>query len=140
VLSWVRLAYMVPIVAAAGVVWGVQAVAVAATLTNFVFVPLLIQQLVRVLPLTAWQIVGTLLPPAIAAGVMAIVLWLVDLPVESAFLRLVIEVAIGAVVYASALAALWQLAGRPAGPEGAVIRSLIGIIRSPSTDHGRRYI
>lgn len=134
VLSWIRLAYMVPTVAAAGVLWGVQAVAVAATLTNFIFVPLLIHQLVRVLPITTRQIVGALWPPAVAASAMAIVVRLVELPDEPPAVGLLIDVVVGAVAYALILILLWHLMGRPNGPERALLEFLLAFARRPPSD------
>jgi O-antigen/teichoic acid export membrane protein len=124
VLSWVRLAYTGPAVAVAGTLWGVHAVAIATTLANIAFVPLLIHQLTRVLPLTVGHFLTALWPPAVAAAIMAVVVRLVDLAGAPVAVSLATDVAVGALVYFAALIALWNLTGRREGPERAVLQYL----------------
>src|SRR5690606_9720007 len=86
----------------------------------------------RTLPaVNAADLVRAMVRPLLASVIMALVVWAGASTVAQSphWLRLILEVAVGAVVYPCALYGLWRIAGRPSGAEQWLLgraRSILG--------------
>ena len=119
---WVRLGLLVPAIVVAGFSWGVEPVAIAATGTSVLMMPIAAYSLTKVLPVTWGQIANALWRPAFAAAIMAVAIqWFHGDSTAPAILTLPRDVAIGVVAYVTVLLTLWWVSGRPAGPERAAL-------------------
>ena len=106
---------------AAGLWGGVMAVAVARLLVTAAFLPGIFLTLSRVLPITPGDMVARVWRPLIAAAAMAgALLVLHPAGLNSAVLRLLLDMAMGATVFTATMYVLWRLSGRPPGPEAGV--------------------
>jgi len=97
-------------------------IAYARLLVTLAFIPGIFLALGRVLPVKVGDLIARLWRPVIAGGVMAACVLAVhsrapDIPV----IRLTIDTAIGVIAYPATIVLLWTLAGRPRGPEAAVV-------------------
>lgn len=111
-----------PAMVIAGLLGTVETVAATRTVLTFLFIPGVFFALARVLPLRVSDLLNRLWRPMLAAAVMTLVVklchpWLPDIPV----VRLLLDAGIGAAAFISVLLYLWRMAGRPAGPEQAVV-------------------
>jgi O-antigen/teichoic acid export membrane protein len=122
----VLVGLLVPV--AAGL--SVEAVAATRFAVMAVFLPVFLAFTARVLdlsPLDPWRAIWR---PAAAALLMAVTLGLLSVDaVPHAAPQLIIEVAVGAVVFVCGLIGLWLLAGRPAGFERTALGFLVGLRR-----------
>jgi O-antigen/teichoic acid export membrane protein len=115
-LTATRAAALVPGLVAAGLLGNTVWVALTRVAITLVFIPGMLLALTRVLPVTfaellarAWRPVAAAVP--MAACVLSVHALLPDL----AWLRLMLDAAVGAAIYPLSL--FWALAGSPAGPE-----------------------
>jgi O-antigen/teichoic acid export membrane protein len=121
--KWIQLMVLVPALIWGGMMAGVVGIAAAKTLVMAAVLPVFLFWAARVEGIGAWRVAGAVTPAAIAGlamygGVLAIA----DvLDGQELWLRLVAEVAIGAVVYPVVVLLIWRLRGAPAGPERDVV-------------------
>lgn len=129
-LVWVRLAIFLPSFVLAGVSWGAEGVAVARFVAMLVFGPLLFLALQQVISVSAIEIIQRVWRPTAAAAFMAIAVEILHASwIAAAPLRLLYDVAIGAITFPSALMLLWAAFGRPPGLEAAVAEYLLRFVR-----------
>jgi len=124
-LTTTRALALVPGLVAAGVFGGIQTVAWTRVAITLAFLPGMLLAITRVLPVTLADLAARGWRPLAAAVPMTGCVALVHarLP-ELAWLRLLLDAGAGAASYATALLALWALAGSPAGPEASAWRWL----------------
>jgi lipopolysaccharide exporter len=123
--SWAFAALLLPATVVAGLRWGVVGIAAARLAVTVLFFPVMFYTLMQVIPITARQIAECLWRPALAALAMAAVVILSGTDaIAPVALRLVCNVALGAATFATALLALWFLAGRPEGAECMLVTQL----------------
>ena len=109
-----------------------DAVALAALCAYVVMLSGGIILLARQAEARALALAANLLRPLLAAAMMVLVLMrLVPIETGSPFANLLLEVPLGAAVYASTLFLLWLAAGRPAGVEREAATLLGGLRRRP---------
>jgi O-antigen/teichoic acid export membrane protein len=126
---WAHLSVLVPAVAIAGKFGTVEAVAIAATLSAAVMLPISAIVLSRSIGFTLGMMWRALWRPLLAVGVMVAVLKLLPMPGEMiALVRLFSQVLLGATVYVTSLIGLWLLAGRPEGLEHVAWHTLHRVI------------
>ena len=127
-LKWLQLAVLAPALVYGGLASGVVGIAAAKTLVMIAMLPLLLTWISRAerLPLgRTFSAIG----PACGAGivmyaaVLGVAHLLADVP---QWLRLIAEVATGAITYVTVVLGLWYLRGAPAGPEREVLERLRG--------------
>ncbi len=124
-LTWVRLAIIVPIAYMASQTGDVEGVAMAMVLASGLAVPIATAALVWSRVISLGQILNAVWRPISAVLIMALIMHVLYMDSwDHAFMRLVFAVVSGALVYGVTLVLLWMLAGRPEGPESA----LIGIV------------
>jgi O-antigen/teichoic acid export membrane protein len=122
-LAFVRLLLFVPIMYASTALFGFIGVAYAELVTAALYLVINYPTLFRILHIPVSSYLARIWRPAIASCAMAAaVLPARELlasmnPRPGSLVRLLVLVALGVAVYASALLVLWQLAGRPDGPE-----------------------
>ncbi len=122
VLATTRTLVTVPVLIAAGLLGDVLTIAIARTVVTALLVPGVFFTLLRVLPISAGDILRpSWRPVCAAAGMAAAVRLLYPASVGSPALRLAIEVAVGAAAFVLAMLLLWACSGRPDGPEAAVV-------------------
>lgn len=125
VQSWILSIAMLLALVSAASYGDIEMIAAARLGVVSLLAPLFFIHLMKVIPLTARQLVDVTWRPVVAAAAMSYVLPLVpvtELAGSNPFMRLPIEVVVGAIVYGTALMILWLLAGRPGGVERAAIR------------------
>ena len=128
-LMWIRLGFLVPATVLAGILGGVEEVAMAATGTAAVMVPVAAYSLASVLPVTWAQLARALWRPALAGMTMlTVVRWFHADGISTPSVTLTLDVVTGAIAYATGLMLLWWLSGRPAGPEGAALTSITSLV------------
>ncbi len=125
ILAWVRLVCLSAAVWLGAQVNGAEGVAMACTLFALAFLPVCATVLSRSIPLSVYRIATVLIRPALACAGMALMLVLVReyLPANP-FVRLGVEVVLGALSYVVVLFGSWQLVGRPQGLEKLVFMRL----------------
>ena len=120
--NWCFVAVLLPAAIVGGMGWGVEGIAAARMAAVILFVPVMFYTAMRVIPITAGQIVGRVWRPTIAAICMAAVVKLsgtdaiMDVPV-----LLLCNVGLGAATFAVSLLALWVLSGCSPGIERTVV-------------------
>ena len=121
-INWSRLFVFAASVVLAGRFGGVQAVAVAATLSTaaFTFVPVVVLR--RVLSIPSSELVRAILRPLCAGILMfaAVKMLHVD-SISSHFVTLALDVLVGAATFVGLIFASWIFLGRPDGPEERVV-------------------
>ena len=122
ILSWVRLCLYVPLVVIAGNWGGVYAIAQASTLFAFLFFPVSALVLAYSIPITMGRIMASLIRPVVSVLVMVAVVILVNtISGYVGFIRLLLDVIVGGVVYAISIHTLWLISGRPEGVEKLIV-------------------
>jgi polysaccharide pyruvyl transferase WcaK-like protein len=121
-----RTAVTIPALIAAGWLGSVETIAATRTVVTFLFIPGVFFALARILPLRISDLLHRLWRPVLAAAVMAAMVELChplfpDLPP----LRLFLDAGLGAMTFAATLLVLWRIAGRPGGPEQAIVAAVI---------------
>jgi len=120
-LSVTRAVVMVLGVVPAALLGGLQAIAVTRVLVMLAFLPGALVAVRRVLPVSTADLVQRLWRPLAAMLVMALAVAEVHgWAPASPWLRLPIDVAVGAGAYTATVLALWRAAGQPPGPEAAL--------------------
>ncbi len=120
---------------------GAAAVVAATALLSLVLQWIALSNL---LPIPLSEVATRLWRCMLSILVMTACVWLVQTETEpkgSIFLalgQLALQVIVGAVAYVSSLALLWQLSGRPNGPERAVLQFLLKSLRLPPLAMGRK--
>lgn len=127
-LMWLRLTILVPVVVAAGALWGVQAVAAGALLSALLAFPIVAFVLTQSIKITLTQIAGALWRPFVAAIAMAaVVRYGLQEAHVGAFFKLMSGLALGAATYSIIVLLLWLFRGKPAGLESAVVGYILSI-------------
>ncbi|MFQ5635443.1 MAG: lipopolysaccharide biosynthesis protein [Gammaproteobacteria bacterium] len=122
VLTWVRLAIMIPIVIAGARGWGVEGAAAGALASAAIAFPLAVIVLVKSIPLSPRTVVSAYWRPCAAALIMAVIANRLAAGIDySPFVRLLISASVGATAYVAALFGLWVISGRPRGIEQVVV-------------------
>lgn len=122
VRSWGFLVPLVPAIIACGLRWGSEGVAVAWMAVSIMFTPVMFYSLMRIIPVTAGQIMARLWRPALATVSMAAVVFFSGTDrIPLVGLRLFCNVGLGAAAFVVVLLALWLLAGRPDGAEQILV-------------------
>jgi O-antigen/teichoic acid export membrane protein len=131
-LAFVRLLLFVPIMYAFSSWFGFVGIAYAELVTALLYLIINYPTLFRVLDIGIAAYLARIWRPGAASCVMgASVYWVREIlaglaPVPGSLVRLIILIAIGITVYVGALLGLWNLLGRPDGPE----RSALTIARN----------
>jgi len=108
-----------------GALYGVEAVAVTRTVIALVTMPILFYVMTKLGPVSLGQLVETFWRPLVASIVMVAIVWALHAPgIDAPTLRLLLDVSVGATVYALTSLLLWRVAGRPDGLERLVLRQL----------------
>ena len=122
VLGWVRVAIAAPCILLGYRLNGALGVAQSLLLADIVFTPGMYYELMKAIPLSLNVLIGIVWRPLLASGIMAVLLCLRPFsPVDSAILRLLMEVGSGAAVFATALYLLWLASGKPIGAEAYLV-------------------
>ena len=101
-----------------GTISGPSGIAAARTFAIILFIPAVFVAIQRAIPVSSRQIVGAIWRPVIATGCMAVAVTVCGSEAPNLIpLRLVEKVAVGAITFAAASAALWYVIGCPEGPE-----------------------
>lgn len=106
----------------------IQGVALARLATMAVLVPVMLAVVGREIQLRPRDFWTVFWRPLLATLLMAAVTWAARLQLPPGGFRLAVTIVAGAATYAASLMALWQLAGRPSGPE-TVLWHALGHIR-----------
>lgn len=123
-LMWLRVGLLIPLVWMAGTLWGVEAVAMAATATAAAMVPVAMLTLHRTVGIGWGDQCRWLWRPLGSALVMVALVRLLHQPALPAFVSLALDVLVGALAYCTVLLGLWWATGRPAGVENSIIAYL----------------
>jgi O-antigen/teichoic acid export membrane protein len=125
-LSGTRALLLLAALAAAGLLGSLETVALTRAGMTFAFIPGIFLAVSRVLPVTAADMVLRIWRPAVAAAVMAGVVFSVHaLAPALPWLRLPLDAAAGAAAYVGTVLVLWRLSGAPPGLEAAVVGRFI---------------
>ncbi|MEM7501096.1 MAG: oligosaccharide flippase family protein [Pseudomonadota bacterium] len=124
-LLWARLAILAPMAYFAGQAAGAEGVAKAVVAATVLAIPLAIVALTWSKVISLLQILRALWRPVIAVLIMAVAIsYLHVADVKLAIVRLALDAAVGGTVYFGAVVLLWLIAGRPEGPESAIVGKL----------------
>ncbi len=124
VLMWLRVGLLIPMVWTAGNLWGVEAVAAAATATAALMLPVAMVALKLALGMALLDQLRCFWRPLVSALVMAALVRLLHqegLPVP---VSLALDVTVGIASYCVMLLGLWMVVGRPKGVEDSIINYL----------------
>ncbi|OAN51545.1 oligosaccharide flippase family protein [Magnetospirillum moscoviense] len=140
-----RAALTVPAIVAAAWLGSVETVAATRTMVTLAFIPGVFVALSRIVPLRPGDWLIRLWRPALSAVAMAAaVRWVHPHFPDLAPVRLIFDIGLGASTYAASLLLLWWLAGRPPGPEYALIsafaRKPAQSILEPQSRHLRIFV
>ena len=130
-LMWIRLG-LYTMAAIIGGAWrGQMGVAIGIVAASAAFIPVVIFCLMRCFDLRVSDFVRALWRPVPAGLAMVLVVRLLhpdslSIPI----LRLFIDIAVGAAVFALTLLALWHISGRPAGIESGVLATISTKLKS----------
>jgi O-antigen/teichoic acid export membrane protein len=117
-----EVAVFVPVVAWAGWNGDVAAVAAARVAVVAVSLPCFLYLSTRIAPVAVADMTGAMIRPLLASAAMyAGVRWLHLETLDSALLRLALDVLAGVALYTAAMLALWLLSGRPDGAERMIL-------------------
>ncbi|MFO1056639.1 MAG: lipopolysaccharide biosynthesis protein [Dongiaceae bacterium] len=129
-LSWIGLAIFGGCVALLGRRWGAEGIAAARLVYMLLLVPILFRALQCAFPVGPGEILARTWRAVAAAAIMALVVRaLHGGPAMPAALRLVADIAAGALAFPAALIALWSVSGRPPGVEASVADLLARLAR-----------
>lgn len=119
--------------------WDVEGIAIARAAILVFFAPVQFYLSMRIIPITAGQIIERTWRPTFAAFVMwAVVTYFGGDIFAQMVPRLICNVGLGAIVFTTTLLALWYIAGRPAGGEHVLLAHTTKAIRSLSARAVRR--
>lgn len=125
--SWLELAVLIPTLIVVANLWSIEMVAAARAAIAVAFVPLIFFMVSRSAPVTMGQLAGALWRPLTSAVVMFFVVRLAHVDgLPFVALRLVMDIAVGAVTFVAMSLALWFLSGRPEGIERSAIDTVVG--------------
>lgn len=123
--AWGQLAVLVPLMLWMGYTADVQAMAITRLGVGVLFVPVMLQLVCTVMPVTFSQLLAVLWRPLLACAAMYAAVSAVP-PLGSSALGLIAGVAVGATAYPLALVLIWVLAGRPEGAEAMLLARVRG--------------
>lgn len=139
--SWTRVLVTIPLLVGAAQLTDAAGIAAARFVAILILVPTFFYQLMRVVPVSVWELLGVTWRPFVSAAVMgAMVTGLSAHMLDLApVMRLAIEVPAGAITFILVLGLLWLAAGRPPGAERAALRYLRGRLSrlTPLTEAAR---
>jgi len=120
-----RTLMTIPALIAAAWLGSVETIAATRTLVTLLFIPGVFLALSRILPLRVGDLASRLWRPMVAAALMAAAVELCHplFPVLPP-LRLFLDAGLGASAFIVGLLLLWWMAGRPKGPERAIISAI----------------
>jgi O-antigen/teichoic acid export membrane protein len=123
-LQWLRLIGLaLAIFPVAYLTREIEMVAAARLAVTVLITPTLFYALAKEFDISLRDYLVTLWRPVAAGSVMAVIVLAVNTPITfTGNPRLAIDMSIGAITYCGSLMVLWQLSGRPEGPERAVWR------------------
>jgi lipopolysaccharide exporter len=129
-LTLLRTAVLIGLLVPVAAALSVEAVAATRFAVMAVFLPIFLVVTARLVGLSPRDPLRAIWRPAAAALLMTMTLELLPLEtVHHAAPQLIIEVAVGAVVFVCGLIGLWLLAGKPAGFERTALGFLVGLRR-----------
>jgi O-antigen/teichoic acid export membrane protein len=120
--TWLELAILVPSVWWATKAFGIEGAAAVRTVVSSSMVPVMMYLTARAGHVSGKQLLSALLRPLAAGIAMAVAL--AALPfgaISSLALVLVLKIALGALIYAAVMFALWLVQGRPQGFEAQAL-------------------
>jgi O-antigen/teichoic acid export membrane protein len=127
-LSWLRTLALVAVLVPAAHLTSIEMVAAGRFAVMTAFLPVFLIYTSRRLGLPLMTSFRAVWRPAVAAVLMAVTIKLLPFEdVGSVYLQLIAEVVFGAVVFTSALTALWLISGRPAGFERSAFGFFAGL-------------
>jgi len=130
-MTWVRLAIMAPIAILAGQLGGVEGVAQGILLSAVISFPIAVGVLVRTSLISVRQFLHAIWRPTTAVLIMAAGVSFAHLEFSDiVVLRLLLDIIFGGAIYVSSVVVIWFLAGRPEGPESALIGFISRLFRS----------
>jgi len=125
ILQWFQVILLAPLLLLVGYYGTTLDIALARTAFAFVFLIIMLVVAGRVLGLAPRAFIRVLWRPFVAGAVMAgPVLALNGADLGLPVFRLIVEVGVGGIVYIATSFLLWHLAGRPAGPESYVWKTI----------------
>lgn len=118
-IAWFRLCLFVPVIVVAGrSSGGLHAIVQANLYFEILFLPASIYFLTFSLPISARQILGTLVRPLLSTVVMAVLVgWLYSQESHAGVGRLLLGVGLGTVTYGITLFVVWKISNCPTGAE-----------------------
>ncbi len=124
--KWIQLAVLIPALMYGAHVAGVVGIAAAKTLVMGATLPLFMFWAMRAQRMPLRRAIGAIAPALFAGLAMygCVIASAQGLHDHALWLRLLAEVAIGAIVYVTLVIALWRLRGAPAGPERDVLEKV----------------
>lgn len=129
--SWIRTGFMaiglsVVVIFSGGLV----EIAFVRVLVSFAMLPVLLSITVIALKTRADPAIGAFFRPSVATTIMAATIIVIQSTIDfDSWIRLMIEIAVGAVVFAVTLLGLWRIAGQPEGIEHEVVSRVLGQVR-----------
>ncbi|MEX0758090.1 MAG: oligosaccharide flippase family protein, partial [Tistlia sp.] len=124
VLRWPLVAGIVLAMYLGGTHYGIEGVAAGRLAALLLFLPWPFLITGRLVSLGFGDYLGALWRPLAASGAMALAVWLGHQEQFPLVLRLVLDVALGALAYVAASLVLWRIAGRPEGAESFLLAQL----------------
>ena len=122
VLAWMRVAIAAPCILLGFKLNGALGVAQSLLLADIIYTPCIHFELMKAVPISFKVLIGIVWRPVMASGAMALLLCLRPFSlIESAALRLLLEIGSGATVFAIALYLLWLASDKPAGGEAYLV-------------------
>ena len=118
-MQWVRLVFLVLIIAPVALIWrDAQSIAIARVCVAAVFIPTLFLSVGRVLNVPPIRYLSALWRPFAAAATMAVGVSALNLGLhDPPIVRLAIDVIAGATLYIGAIMTFWYLSKKPSSPE-----------------------
>lgn len=125
--KWLQLAILAPSLVIGGKTAGVVGIAAAKTLVSTVMLPLFLYWAGRAESISLKRIFFAIAPALLAGGAMyaAVRGCAGALADQHLWIRLLLEVTVGALVYVGTSTLLWWMRGRPAGPESALVARVL---------------
>lgn len=125
ILSWVKLAVLTTVVMLAADIDGALGIAVACLFVSILFLPVSALVLSKSIPISVTEVFLALWRPAVSSYLM----WHSVIFISSCLdilpmIRLLVEIATGAIVYIGSYYFTWVLLGRPAGVEQILVKKI----------------
>ncbi len=131
VIIWGYLLLLVPSVILAGSLYTVVEIAAVRAGMAVLYTGMLLYFVTRCIPVKFSEILAIIFRPAVSSLVMLSSVWLLHISgIDLKIITLFIDVFVGIVVYTLTTLVLWQLSGRPEGPEEMILNVVKQRIRA----------